>query len=30
MIVGGIYIGIAAAILVMTIALYIDERRSRR
>lgn len=30
MIVGGIYIGIAAAILVVTIALYIDERRSRR
>ena len=29
MIVGGIYIGIAAAILVVTIALYIDERRSR-
>lgn len=30
MIVGGIYIGIAAAILVVTIGLYIDERRSRR
>lgn len=30
MIVGGIYIGLCTAILVMTIALYIDERRSRR